>query len=481
MKIVLLGANSYVGSRIYLELSKYHKVIGTFHHNNLSNRFVFLDVTDRQAVLDLIKKEQPEVIIHCANNASRNWCDLHPKEAVLLNQEATKYVVEGANSVGSKVIYISSFAAINHKDLYGEVKLASEQITKTVQAGYTIIRPAIVIGFSLKIKKEGGFFSSLMENIDEGKPAEYDATNQYQPTYVGHICEVIKIVLERNLWGKILPVATPDLKTKYELARDILSPFGISVKEIEVPQSISTKKQDVSELKELNLPVYTYKQVIEKVTEEIKNREDFVLQPTKSTSIFDSPILSKYISQEKIDSYTVDFERWLSKHNTRKYLGPKDHFAIKVPNETALNEAIEAIKPYCVDRVGKTPGLSVRKMHGRKIAVAFLKDPIYMGSDPITCIEIMQQKLEKEGTAIIGLDHLELIHSDHDSILDILKGSDADYFIDTTNPYKKILVAHINEKKEQIKFTDKTLAEIIPIQIEDEPERVEILLLGPIE
>ena len=148
MKILLLGANSYVGSRIFVELSKDHEVVGTFHHNKIFENLVALDITNREAVLDLIAKEKPEIIVHSANNGSRKWCEAHQEEAAALNREATKYVVEGANAIGAKMVYISSFAAINPSDFYGRLKQESEAITKTAHAGYLIIQPGIVIGSS---------------------------------------------------------------------------------------------------------------------------------------------------------------------------------------------------------------------------------------------------------------------------------------------------------------------------------------------
>lgn len=277
MKILLLGANSYVGSRLYLELSKYHKVIGTFHDKKIFDDLIHLDITDKKAVIELITKEKPEVIIHCANKASGKSCEKDPKQAIAVNQEATKYIVEAANSVRSKLIYISSFAAISHEDLYGKTKFESEHITTNTRAGYLIIQPGIIIGISPKIKKENGFFSSIMKNINEKTPAKYDNTKKSQPTYLGHICEILKLILDRNIWNKTIKVATSDLKTKYEMAKDILSPFGIEVEEIinEKPPILKEPK-DMSELKELDLPLYTYQQIIKKVVEEIKHPNHYL-------------------------------------------------------------------------------------------------------------------------------------------------------------------------------------------------------------
>ncbi len=271
MKILILGANSCVGSRLYLELSQYHVVLGTFHNNKILEDLVQLDVTDRNAVLKLITKEKPEVIIHCANNASSKSCEENPELAVAVNQEATKYIAEAANSINAKLVYISSFAAFSHEDVYGKTKYESEQITKNTNAGYLIIQPGIILGMSPKIKKENGFFSSLIENIDENIPAKYDNIKKSQPTYLGHICEVIKLALDRNIWNRAIPVATPELKTKYEMATDIISSFGIKVEETEgIKPQVTKFPKEMSELKELNLPECTYNQMIEKVISEIK-------------------------------------------------------------------------------------------------------------------------------------------------------------------------------------------------------------------
>lgn len=192
-------------------------------------------------------------------------------------------------------------------------------------------------------------------------------------------------------------------------------------------------------------------------------------------TILSSAVLAKYISQPKIDSYKTDLDTWLAIHDARKYLGPTDHFAIKVENETMLDTVVEAIRPYCLDKCGNTPGLSVRTMHGRRIAVALLKNPLYLGSDAVYCIEIMQPRPEAEGNDVVGLDHLELIQPNLREVEQFLKEKNADYYVDNTNPYKAIVVAFVNDRKERLKFTNKTLSEIIPMQIQDEPERVTVI------
>lgn len=182
------------------------------------------------------------------------------------------------------------------------------------------------------------------------------------------------------------------------------------------------------------------------------------------------------MSKESLESYRQDFVGWLGKNKSKKFLGHFCHFAIKVENEKALYEVVEDIRPFCVNRIDNTPGLSVRKMHGRKIAVALLSTPIEFEDQQINCIEIMQPRPEVEGKDVIGIDHLEIINPNHDEIEKSFRDTEAGYYIDETNPYKEIIVSFVNNKRQRVKFTNNTLETIVPIQIEDEPERVEILL-----
>lgn len=192
--------------------------------------------------------------------------------------------------------------------------------------------------------------------------------------------------------------------------------------------------------------------------------------------ILDSKIISKYISKESLKSYERDFDKWILDFNMRKYIGTFDHFGIKVEDENALIEVCEAIKPYCVDKKGVTPGLSIRNMHDRKIAVAILKNPIEFKNQLIDCVEIIQPRPEKERDyEIIGIDHLEIITPHLNEVEKVLQENAANYYVDQTNRYKKITVSFINDKNERLKFTNKSLEEIVPRQISDEPEKVKIL------
>lgn len=275
MKILLTGASSYVGARLYFDLSKKFEVIGTFNGSNLSEKFIHLDVTDREEVRKVIKEVKPDVIIHAAANADARWCEANPEKAIALNQESTKYSVESANEINAKVILLSSFAAFNSVNVYSNTKIESEKYVKETKNGYIILRPSLIVGFSPNMVNDRPF-NRFLKNIDQKTEAVYDTSWKFQPTYIRHVSEVIAQVLEKNITNVTIPIAVEKLVNRFELSTDILMPFGIKVEPIDKQDTTPVAVDNLEKLKELKLPEYTYEEMIKNITDEIKNREQYL-------------------------------------------------------------------------------------------------------------------------------------------------------------------------------------------------------------
>lgn len=192
-------------------------------------------------------------------------------------------------------------------------------------------------------------------------------------------------------------------------------------------------------------------------------------------SILDSSVISRLISRESILNFEKFFDIWVEKAGVEKFLEFPDHFAIKVETESELHNLVEEFKIFCVDKKGETPGLSIRKMHGRKVAVALLAEPILFKNKKIDCIEIMQQRPEEVGNDIVGIGHLEYVVDSIDEVEKVYIENGIKYYHDRTNNYKKVMVTIVDGNQLRVKFTNRTLEAIVPEQIRDEPERVEII------
>lgn len=276
MKILLTGASSYVGARLYFDLSKTQEIVGTYSGNRLSNKFLHLDITDSEEIKSLIKKEKPDTIIHAASIADARWCEANPELAVSLNQSATSNIVEEANAIGAKIIYISSFAAIKPENVYGRTKFESEKYVNATKAGFLILRPSLLIGYSPNTVNDRPF-NRFLKNLDEKTEAIYDTSWHFQPSYLGHLSDVIMEIIGRNIWNETIAVAVKEIKTRYEVAMDILGAFDIEVKPVDKQDKTAQISDSLEKLKELKLPQYSYEEIIKNCIEEIKNRNTFLL------------------------------------------------------------------------------------------------------------------------------------------------------------------------------------------------------------
>ena len=267
---MITGASSYVGASIYARLKEKYSVVGTYNSHKLFPELEFLDITAKPRVMDFILTKKPDVIIHVAANASGTWCDKNPKQAIAINQKGTRYIVDSANKIHSKLIFISSCAVVNTNSVYGRTKIASEQYVKEVKAGYIILRPSLIIGFSPNTTNDRPF-NRFLKNIVDGVPAVYDTSWKFQPTWLRHLCEVIEEILKKEIINHIIPVSVPVLKTRYDVASDILPKFNITVTPENKHDTTPTFSGQLNKLSELKLPQYSYDEMVIGIIQEIRD------------------------------------------------------------------------------------------------------------------------------------------------------------------------------------------------------------------
>lgn len=276
MKILLIGASSYVGARIYFDLKDKYEIIGTYNNNPLSKSFKKLNITDKNEVLKIFNEIKPNIIIHVANYPSPRSAVNNENNFVKLNDDGTRNIVECAGEIGAKVIFISSQAANNATDIYGKLKAKSEKLVVLTKAGYLILRPSIMYGFSPNTKNPRPF-NRILKCLDEKTVGEFDTSWKLQPTYVGHLSTLIEKVIKRNLWNKIIPIFIDKLVTQYQVASDILGEFDIKVNPIDQRMNIPPSKDDLKEFNSFDLFPHSYKEMFEYIVQEIRERDKFKL------------------------------------------------------------------------------------------------------------------------------------------------------------------------------------------------------------
>ncbi|OVE74524.1 hypothetical protein BVX95_02335 [archaeon D22] len=269
MRLLITGASSYVGAKIYSDLKDKFEVVGTYNSYKVFDELIKLDITDRKQVMSAVEKIKPDYIIHIAANGHHKWCEEHKDEAKLVNVNSTRYFVEAANKISAKIIYMSSYVLLGHDTFYAKTKQESEESVKDTKAGYVILRPGHIVGYSQNTKNDRQF-NRFLKNLVEGAPAVYNNHWRFQPAYLRNISEIIERVIEKNITNKIIPATCSEVKTRYDLAMDILSPFNIKVERDDNKEGFDLIIQDLKILDELNLPKYSYEEMICEIIKEIE-------------------------------------------------------------------------------------------------------------------------------------------------------------------------------------------------------------------
>ena len=240
-KIVFTGISGLLGGYFSKLKSPGYELLGVADNNVVDNgKYLFkVDITDKEQVLDFVKKIKPDVIVHAASIGNVDYCESHPDEAFRVNLEGTKNVIEAAKEIGAKIIFISSNAVydgentpydenakLNPIDIYGKTKVEGERIVLGSNLEYVIIRLMTMYGWP----QNGGRANPVTWIIDSLKKGE--KINVVNDIYNNHLwanqaAEAIWEVIKQAKFGHIFNVAGLDCVSRYDLALKVAEIFDL--------------------------------------------------------------------------------------------------------------------------------------------------------------------------------------------------------------------------------------------------------------
>jgi dTDP-4-dehydrorhamnose reductase len=269
MKMLVTGANGYLGARLYTDLAKKFETYGTYHTSSLFPELIKLELANGVEVSSVIKRIAPDVIIHTAAIPTAQRAKENEELAFDINVNGTKRVVDAAIETSSKVILISTGAADTPNEAYGITKKEAEKIVSSGKIEYLILRPSLIIGQSPNTTNDR-FQNRLLKNIAGGVPARYENSALFRVTWIGQITEVIEEVIKSNITGETIPVLAEEKRTRFQIANDVLKEFNIECTPFLEQGEPTNFTTTTKKLEELHLKIYSYDEVIKKTVNEIK-------------------------------------------------------------------------------------------------------------------------------------------------------------------------------------------------------------------
>ena len=275
MKVLITGSNGYLGTRLFEFLRKRQgiQVFGTYlsgggGENELSNQFL-LDITQEKNVIRVMDAVQPDCVVHAAAIVHG---DLANDTSLLreVNINGTKNIIEAARKHNSKILYISTIAALGSGNEYGKSKLEGEKIVQDSFLEYCIVRPSVIIGLSPN-RDPSVMFNNILDGVLRGTQVIVDSEWKFQPSWIDHVCEVIAQWLDGKIMdqGPLYPIV-PEVKSRFEIAEDILSRFSLHAVPVQNPRYEENELIGQESLIRNNLPIYSYENVLNTIVEQMR-------------------------------------------------------------------------------------------------------------------------------------------------------------------------------------------------------------------
>lgn len=253
--ILITGAGGSIGSEIVRQISKYsptkilllghgensiyliyHEMI---HHNKRTIQYVpiILDIQDYEGLVEVFKREAPDIVYHAAAHKHVPLMESNPAEAYKNNILGTYNVARAVDQTKvPKMVMISTDKAVNPPNIMGASKRVSELIitgmNQTSSSTFCAVRFGNVLG------SRGSVVPAFKKQIKEGGPVE--VTDFRMTRYFMTIPEASRLVIYAGTFAQGAEVFILDMGEPVKilnLAKKMILLSGHTVEEIGIVES----------------------------------------------------------------------------------------------------------------------------------------------------------------------------------------------------------------------------------------------------
>lgn len=300
-KIIITGVAGLLGSNIAYLLRKKYKVIGIDRNDiNINGIDLYKEsLTDYDKIFEILQKENPEYLIHCAALTSVDGCEKDAITAWDVNYTLTSILKEFCDKLCIKMIFLSTDAVfpgvkdglytegdlIGPISVYGKTKAEAEKIV--LQSNKNLVIRTNIFGFNYREKKS--FTEWVVDSLKDGVELNMFYDLYFSPILVNELIEILEKCMENNVSGLYHICSTGSI-SKYDLGvaiKDIFSLEGkinkVSMKDFHfIAPRTQNMGLDNSKIKKLlNIHISTPKEGIKKLKELYDNNYHVLLKKGK--------------------------------------------------------------------------------------------------------------------------------------------------------------------------------------------------------
>ncbi|WP_295609880.1 dTDP-4-dehydrorhamnose reductase [uncultured Methanobrevibacter sp.] len=202
MKILITGSNGMLGHDLENVLKDKHELILTTSKT--------LDITDKDKTMEIIKENNPDIVINSAAYTDVDGCETNQDLAYAVNGQGVENLALACRQIDCPLVHVSTDyvfdgtardpipedGEIGPISIYGKSKLMGEQAIQEILDKYFIVRTAWLYGIN------GKNFPKTMLELAENHPeitVVYDEVGT--PTYTPDLAYGISELIETDFYG----------------------------------------------------------------------------------------------------------------------------------------------------------------------------------------------------------------------------------------------------------------------------------------
>lgn len=239
MKVLVTGVKGQLGYDVVNELNKRgHQAVGVDVEE--------MDITNFAVVESVIKKENPDAVIHCAAWTAVDLAEEKENydKVMKVNFEGTKNIATVCKDIDAKMIYISTdyvFDGTGEKpwtpdckdycpqNVYGESKLKGELAVSSILDKYFIVRIAWVFGLNGK-----NFIKTMLSVGKKFDTVKVVCDQIGTPTYTLDLSVLLVDMVETKKYGYYHATNQGGFISWYDFAVEIFKRAGLKTKVLPV-------------------------------------------------------------------------------------------------------------------------------------------------------------------------------------------------------------------------------------------------------
>lgn len=214
--MLVTGGNGLLGTKMLeLLLAEGRMPISASLEPEVLNRFLGefpyfqVDITDPEAVRELVLRTQPEAIVHTAAFTAVDACESQKELSWRVNVDGTANVARACSEVGARLVHVSTEYVFDgeggpytEEDLphpishYGLTKLESEKAVREHCPHWAIGRTTVLFGQAPNVRPS--FVAWLVDKLSQGERVKIVDDQVGSPTLADNLAQMLLALLDSD-------------------------------------------------------------------------------------------------------------------------------------------------------------------------------------------------------------------------------------------------------------------------------------------